>query len=480
MSQEIDEFLGTYTRAIEESTAAIFAGAGLSKPAGFVNWKELMKDIAAEISLDIDKESDLIAVAQYHVNENGGNRGKINQVLIDEFARDTQVTKNQEILSKLPIKTYWTTNYDRLIEESLRKANKRYDVKITKENFATTTPNRDATIYKMHGDVQFPTDAVLTKDDYESYNEKRQIFTTALQGDLVSKTFLFIGFSFDDPNLEYILSRIRLLLGNSQRRHYCFMKRVQQVDYTDYKDFLYAEVQQDLKVKDLKRFNIKVLLVDRYEEITEVLRTLELNHKRRNIFISGSATVYGEWGESRSYQFANDLSKRIIQNGNNISTGFGLGVGSCIISGALEEIYKQRSTRVDDRLISRPFPQNAANGIVLKHLWTQHRNEMIDKVGISVFIFGNKVNEAGDVVDANGMIEEFEITVEKRVIPIPVGVTGFTAKKIWDIVMDDFDLYVPENTLEQLYRNLGDEGQTDSEIIDTVIAIVNHLEKRKR
>jgi hypothetical protein len=70
----------------------------------------------------------------------------------------------------------------------------------------TTLPSLDVVLYKIHGDISRPHDVVLTKDDYESY----YIFTTVLQDYLVSKTFLFIGFSFDNPNLEYILSRIRI------------------------------------------------------------------------------------------------------------------------------------------------------------------------------------------------------------------------------------------------------------------------------
>ena len=101
MQNDIDEFLETYTKAVGESSAAIFAGAGLSKPAGFVNWKELMREIAAEIRLDIDRETDLVEVAQYHVNENGGNRGKINQVLIEEFLRNTMITDNHKTLAEV-------------------------------------------------------------------------------------------------------------------------------------------------------------------------------------------------------------------------------------------------------------------------------------------------------------------------------------------------------------------------------------------
>ena len=98
---------------------------------------------------------------------------------------------------------------------------RRPDVKTTKENLAITLPNRDVVIYKMHSDCRQPQDAVLTKEDYETYSEKREVFSTALKGDLVERTFLFLGFSFTDPNIDYILSRIRGLLGQNQRGHYC-------------------------------------------------------------------------------------------------------------------------------------------------------------------------------------------------------------------------------------------------------------------
>jgi hypothetical protein len=112
------------------------------------------------------------------------------------------------------------------MEQAFQEAHKRPDVKITQENLATTLPKRDVTIYKMHGDISPPQEAVLTKEDYETYNEKRALFSDLLKGDLISKTFLFLGFSFTDPNIDYILSRIRTLLGQNQRDHYCIMRRI--------------------------------------------------------------------------------------------------------------------------------------------------------------------------------------------------------------------------------------------------------------
>ncbi len=83
-------FCQEYLKALEQDSAAIFAGAGLSAPSGFVNWKELMRDIADELGLSVDDESDLISIAQFHVNK-FGSRAKLNSSLIDEFTKEARV-----------------------------------------------------------------------------------------------------------------------------------------------------------------------------------------------------------------------------------------------------------------------------------------------------------------------------------------------------------------------------------------------------
>jgi len=469
-----DEFIKNYVKAINKSEAAIFAGAGLSRASGHVDWKELLRDIAAELSLDVDRETDLVAVAQYHVNEFCG-RHRLNQVLLEEFTKDAQANDNHRVLASLPIDTYWTTNYDTLLDNALKDAKKRIDVKITTPNLANNIPYRRAVIYKMHGCISNPDDAVLTKDDYERFNEKRQLFTTALQGDLISKTFLFIGFSFDDPNLNYILSRIRILLGENQRVHYCLMKRVSQDEYPTLDEFRYAEIKQELRIKDLKRYCINVVLVDSYDQVTVILTRIRDTLRRSNIFISGSASEYGDWEENRVFQFASNLSERIIKNSNNLVSGFGLGIGSCVISGALQEIYRGSDT-VEQRMILRPFPQNVPDGVDAKAMWTKYRRDMLSNVGVAVFIFGNKCVD-GNVIPADGMIEEFEISIEKNIVPIPVGVTGYTARELWSRVLTSFDEYVPNKLLRASYEFLGDTDQSDDAILEMVMNIIKNLAK---
>jgi hypothetical protein len=47
-------FIENYSKYIEAGKAALFAGAGLSRSAGFVDWRGLLKGIARELGLDID------------------------------------------------------------------------------------------------------------------------------------------------------------------------------------------------------------------------------------------------------------------------------------------------------------------------------------------------------------------------------------------------------------------------------------------
>ena len=102
------------------------------------------------------------------------------------------------------------------------------------------------------------------------------MFSTTLQGDLVSKTFLFIGFSFEDPNLKYILSRIRVLLDKNRRTHYLFLKKIQKKDYIrKSKEYYYDLNKQQLRMHDLLRYGIETVLIDDYNQIPEILKEVK-------------------------------------------------------------------------------------------------------------------------------------------------------------------------------------------------------------
>lgn len=100
VSKEI--FLREFGRELAERNAVLFVGAGLSRPAGFVDWRDLLREIATDLGLDIDLETDLLSVAQFHENQTG-NRGKLNQTLLDEFTKGATPTRNHTLLASLPV-----------------------------------------------------------------------------------------------------------------------------------------------------------------------------------------------------------------------------------------------------------------------------------------------------------------------------------------------------------------------------------------
>ncbi|SFM35164.1 Major Facilitator Superfamily protein [Gracilibacillus orientalis] len=85
-------------------------------------------------------------------------------------------------------------------------------------------------------------------------------------------------------------------------------------------------------------------------------------------------------------------------------------------------------------LESRPFPQVTTGELPRNELCTKYRGDMLSGVGVSIFIFGNKQDQkTGKTIGANGMKEEFDISINNGAIPIPVGATGFTTHELWEI-----------------------------------------------
>ena len=187
MKVEHEFFVKKFVEHLFEGDAAIFAGAGFSAPAGFVNWSELLREIADELGLDVDQETDLITLAQYHHTQKG--RQKINHKIVAEFSEQARESENHRIITRLPIATVWTTNYDRVIENTYIKNNKRPDVKYRNEHFNVNKSRRDVIIYKMHGDVENSSEAIITKYDYQNYNTTHQPFITALAETWLLKRF---------------------------------------------------------------------------------------------------------------------------------------------------------------------------------------------------------------------------------------------------------------------------------------------------
>lgn len=465
------EFLSRFGKNLSEGSAALFIGAGCSQASGHVNWRGLLESIATDIGLEVAKETDLLAVAQFHETNRGG-RARINEVLIEEFNKTVQLTENHRLLASLPVRSIWTTNYDTLIEQSFAEARKRLDVKITSANLAQTMPHRDAVLYKMHGDKSQPQDAILTKGDYETYNEKRAAFSTVLKGDLIEHTFLFLGFSFTDPNIDFILARVRDLLGENQRDHFCVMKRPDAPSSGDpakIADFEYECRKLELRIADLKRYQIQAVMIDSYSEITDILRALDRLAHSKDVFVSGSAADYLPFDRDRIEGLMIKLGSEFVKRGYRLVSGFGIGIGSAVAYGALSEIHSTMAP--PSKAMLMPFPQILPIGTDRTAFNTAHREQMVRAAGFTVFVCGNR-REGAEVHLAPGVLEEFGITSKLGRIPIPIGATGSAASQISAIVCGSLSTYYRNPDVESELKTLDDECATDEQYLMAIFSII--------
>lgn len=441
-------------KAIISNELGAFIGAGLSIPAGSLSWKELLREPALEIGLDVDKETDLINLAQYYSNSK--NRVAIDNMIKNKLSPLLKPTVNHNLLSQLPISTFWTTNYDKLIEKSLENNMKKTFVKTKDEQLRGSNNNFDAIVYKLHGDVDTPEDAIITRSDYEEFGyEKRKLFRQVLEGDLLTKTFLFLGFSFSDPNFNYVIAKLRVLLNEKNvRNHYCIMKRISDAD----ENFEYEKIKQELQIEDLNRYGIFTYLVDDYNEITEILTTLLIKYRRKKIFISGSADSYFGFSEEDGKKFIHKLTYKLLENGYNLVNGYGKGIGEFVLNGAADYSLINNK-KISDILTLIPFPQNISCDINLEQMYQKNREQMIENCGITIFIFGNKKKDE----IASGVKSEYEIAKKICSVCLPINYTGGASKEIYK------ELIIAENTDSTLKRALEIANTKNSNSIDEAI-----------
>lgn len=477
LSKEQLGFVRKFGEKVLNGEAGLFVGAGVSRHAGFVDWKGLLRDAADELDLDIDKEHDLLALAQYQVNARGG-RGDFNQQLLDAFLRGAQPTAVHDILPRLPIDTVWTTNYEQLLEEAYKAAGRHVEVKLTIENLAQARKGRDVTIYKMHGCVTQAHHAVLTKQDYEDYDATRHLFTDSLKGDFIEKTLLFLGFSFTDPNVERILAKVRGQLGQNQRTHYWITRRPAATcpngERSD-ADLAYDLRKAELQSRDLLRYGIQTIWVDEYFQIPDLLRALEAYVTRRGVFISGAAHDPAPLGQERLNELSQQLGAEIIRKGFNLVSGFGVGIAEQSILGAFRAVYECEQVQPAERVLIRPFP-GSTPAALRSTVFKRHREDMINRVGAVVVVAGNKLDGTGGSVPSAGVEEEVQIAQRLRKPVIPIGVSGHVAHALWQRAMTMPEHFLPGLEGTDALAVLGDSSATNEQIVSAVISLLEQAE----
>jgi hypothetical protein len=420
-----------FAQALDLGEGAVFIGAGLPRRAGYPGWRELLANVADELEISLDQEPDLAGVAQWFINHSGTERSRIAQIVRDSFPPQSDVPLPYRILSRLPIRDVWTTNYDKLVERAWELVCRGLDVKSRVQDLAVRDRTASTVLYKMHGTVDHPTEIVIATDDFETYRRSRAAFLPILHAHLLSQTFLFIGVSFTDPNIKFLLGLIREQMGSEKRQHYAVVRRPAPEGDLDKRLQKVHEARHRHWVNDLRRYGIQCVEVDRHDEIDGILGSIAQRLSRRSVFVSGSwplellSTPEG----AKIQATAEAVGRQIAEAGLRLISGFGLTVGGAAIAGALAQLYTSATPNLDRALLLRPFPQQLPPNIDETAFRTRYREDLIEHAGIAVFIAGGVLQDQ-TIRSAPGVMDEYRIARAKSRIIIPIAATGGAAAEI--------------------------------------------------
>lgn len=127
---------------------------------------------------------------------------------------DYWITPSHEELVDLDLPLIFTTNYDDLIERAYIFRSKELITSSTADEYlAHRNPTPERHLIKIHGTIDRPGTVVLTRDDYARARVERRRIYQHLRLDVEQTTYLFIGFSLADPNVNVLLDDARLETG---------------------------------------------------------------------------------------------------------------------------------------------------------------------------------------------------------------------------------------------------------------------------
>ena len=416
-----EQLIELMSEKILNEEASLFVAAGLSQSAGYCSWKELLTPCAQKLNVEINDDTDLYLLAQYFVNTYGeSDLIKIIEQKTNKISYESDLIAS---LLQLDIKNIWTTNFDKSLEQILLRRGI-ITRTISHEKDLASITNTQTNIFKLNGDISNLNEMIVTKSDYINYIDNHEMFLTFLKRELATKTFLFIGYSFKDSLILDCLDKITKCFMGSSPYHYTILKN----DSSPYFKYFVDDLE--------KRYRIKTLIVNDFNEIPLILHEIAQKVKNKKIFISGSF----DWLPINEDVYVDDLCKNLAETliGNNyrICTGLGRKLGNYISGHAYQYCLTHHIYNMEKYLIMRPFHERME-----KDKKTNHRISMINECNIAIFAYGKSPSPDDKVINSQGVIEEYQIAKNQNKFIIPLGMTGFSSKIIFDDIKNNIVKY---------------------------------------
>lgn len=329
-----------------------FIGAGLSIPFGLPNWRELISDYAK--LFEIKGLASFQEMIQFELSNNDywealraikkyANRTDSDiQEFICKSIKDKinlqidEESHNYSDLARMNFDIYLTTNYDHLLNKFLTSSYVPTNLKDFSGNTQNTLLNDgEKRIFHLHGNISQQGSVVITQETYSKlYNDKKydQLFSL-LTG---TKTFIFLGFSFDDIFIQRILKDINqffntkhyILLDNPSKEQIEWLKSTYNIETISYNSNDSSHAGEIRSI--LKDIASEANLVEGENKILNDKINIQAQHNTKHEILKKIGTL------KKSLNYENDI---IQHESNNLSKALKLNSLSYMIR-RLEKVEK--------------------------------------------------------------------------------------------------------------------------------------------
>jgi hypothetical protein len=200
----MNKLLTTLAAKAHEHQLVPFLGAGCSLGHVKVDWDGIAQVMSARLPTSSSKSNAEISEDFVVAHGHGVLCDLLGDYLLISAFDDEQGTIPLQILA-LELRATYTTNQDNVLEVAAAHYGRPIVVVSTLEDLRQVRPG-DRVLYKFHGSLEHPETLVFTESQYQARMAAPDHFLDIrLRSDLLTKSLLFVGYSFRDPNLRALL-----------------------------------------------------------------------------------------------------------------------------------------------------------------------------------------------------------------------------------------------------------------------------------
>ena len=411
--EELEQFINLVAEEILQENISLFLGAGSSMQYSAPDWDQLIDSVCSKYNIGSNADK-----AQYAELAGIDVKTEISKkISITKFDNAKKEHTYLNYLLDFNFKSIWTTNYDKIIESVLDQKSKKIKTVYKYKHFQELSYPGGCFLFRINGSCDDPKTIVVTKEDFINYRKSHEAYLILLKRELLCHSFLFLGCSFEDDILRICIKDILSCIDNSAENyatnHFAIIAE------KDSKKLEY--ISKDLSYN----YKIKCLNVSNVEYAYKIAYGISYKVKYNSIFISG-AKKYTR--HSKEEEMGKILCQNLVNAFMNIEdspykfiSGMGMSIGH-FICGAIKQKCNEKN--LNRYLQMEPFPFTSSEDNA------KHREDMIRKAGIFIFIFGDLDDNLPNIEDS-GMWKEYILAKNNKnniIIPLPCGANSISSQ----------------------------------------------------